>query len=234
MRSKARLHAVLWPALALTLALAACVRPADKAAEACPAGSPPEFRVDFAAIPPARDDSLSTAELSREGDVAFGRVAVGLTVVRLTVKADFRVHNVPALTDGICAYPGAVAFHVAYAERVVHVARELADEPCLHREVLDHENRHVALDDRYFPAAVKALEAGLPARFGPGVAWAHDAEAADAQVRAHVEAILRQLVADLDASRRDEHRRQVDTPEEEARMLAACGGRLRQLHLAGN
>jgi hypothetical protein len=145
-----------------------------------------------------------------------------------------RVVNAPALTDRVCAYAGAVAFHLAYAnaKRVVHVARELAGESCLHAAVLAHEMRHVALDDRLIPEEIGELRARLPARFGDGASWGPDQATADAALRRRVEDTLAALVADLDAARQAEHRRLIDTPAEEARTKAVCGGRPRQLHLA--
>jgi hypothetical protein len=218
-------------ALAIALLLAACAHPPQKA-ESCPEGAPPAFAVDFVSRPPGRDDSLSVAALSREGDLAFGRMALGLTEVRLAVKADMRAVNAPALTDGVCAYVGAVAFHVTHARRLVHVARELAGESCLHAAVLAHEMRHVALDDRLIPEEIGTLRARLPARFGDSASWGPDQAAADAALHRRVEDTLTALVAELDAARQAKHRRLIDTPAEEARMKAVCGGRLSQLHLA--
>ncbi|MDE2167247.1 MAG: hypothetical protein KGJ66_13040 [Alphaproteobacteria bacterium] len=231
----------LWPATML-LVLAACAgQPAAIApgastvvttpdAQNCPRGVVPAARIAFASRPPRFDDTASLAQLSREGDLAFGRVALGLTEVKLSLDAQYRIRHAPGLTGGICAYPADVVLHLGYAMRVVHVAREFADQPCLHAAILAHEMRHVALDDALIPREAARLGQALSARIGDGAGfWGRDAADADRR-SAHVIAQAGAATVNaLGAARRRAHAQRIDTPAEEARIGAACGGRLRQL-----
>lgn len=231
----------IWP-LAALLPLVGCVGPTAVAPDAasaavtahdrlaCPRGVAPKAGIEFTRRPPSYDDNTPMAQLSSDSGLAVGRVALGTTEVKLSLEARYRVRYAPALTDGVCAYPDDVIFRLTYAARVVHVAREFAGEPCLHAAILAHEARHVALDDALIPREVATLEHSVSARIGDGAGfWGADATDADRRVERLVKAAGAAMAKALDDVRRREQVRQVDTPDEETRIAAACGGRLYQL-----
>ncbi|HZL58671.1 MAG TPA: hypothetical protein VFC38_03140 [Stellaceae bacterium] len=222
----------LWTIL-VVLALAGCAaRPPERDRDdlACPRGVAGTYALVFTTRAPTSDDAKSFKDLSQQGELGFGHVALGLTEVNLALATHYTYSVAPALADGVCAYPSAVAYRLSFADRVVHVAHEFAGEPCLRAAVLEHEMRHVALDDRIFAAEIPRLNAGLAARLdaGRGI-WGRDAAEADAALRRRLQEAGTAMVAELGAIRRVEHRQQIDTPEEQQRIRQVCGGRLLQL-----
>ncbi|MGB8181826.1 MAG: hypothetical protein WCF13_05615 [Stellaceae bacterium] len=190
----------------------------------------PAARIEFASRSPSYDNAAPLAQLSKDAGLTVGREALGVTEVKLSLSAQYRIRHAPALTAGVCAYPDDIVLRLSYAVRIVHVARKFANEPCLHAAILAHEMRHVALDDRLIPREAATFDAGLPARIGNGAGfWGADAAAADLRVDQLVTTVGAAFMKTLDDVRRREHVRQIDTPDEQPRIAAACGGRLNQL-----
>jgi hypothetical protein len=125
--------------LALWVPFAGCAARKNQDALACPRGAPPDYALTFQSSPPSRDDTESVADLSREGELGFGHLALGLTEVQLSLSMSYNYHITSSLTAGVCIDPVRVTYRLAYAKRVVHVAREFDHEPCLHGEILAHE-----------------------------------------------------------------------------------------------
>jgi len=231
----------LWPFVVM-LSLAACATPAPVTTgiseptitaqdrRACPGGVVPAARIEFASRAPSYDNATPLTQLSNDAGLTVGRVALGVTEVKLSLSAQYRIRHAPALTEGVCAYPDDIVLRLSYAVRIVHVAREFANEPCLHAAILAHEMRHVALDDKLIPREITAFDTGLQARVGNGAGfWGADAAAADRRVDQVVTTAGAVLVKTLDDVRQREQVRQIDMPDEQPRIAAACGGRLNQL-----
>ncbi|HYL34169.1 MAG TPA: hypothetical protein VEU53_13600 [Stellaceae bacterium] len=190
----------------------------------------PAAHIEFASRSPSYDNATPLAQLSNDVGLTVGHVALGVTEVKLSLSAQYRIRNAPALTTGVCAYPDDIVLRLSYAVRIVHVAREFANEPCLHSTILAHEMRHVALDDKLIPRETAMFDVGLPARIGNGAGlWGADAAAADSRIDQLVTTAGAALMKTLADVRRREQVRQVDTPNRQPRITAACGGRLNQL-----
>ena len=105
----------------------------------------------------------------------------------------------------------------------VYVAREAADDPCMRAVIREHEMKHVAVYDAYLQEAADGLALVLPAEFGSEVRYTSD----ETRTRQAVEARIKQFLADrLQQGGRELELRQrsVDSPEEYARIAAACRG----------
>ncbi len=197
---------------------------------ACPVGVTPAARLEFADRPAVFDDTTPLARLSNDSGLAVGHLALGLTEVKLSLVAHYRIRNAPAMTEGVCAYADDLVLRLSYAKRVVHVAREFAGEPCLHAAIQAHEMRHVAFDDALIPREAAALAQQLPTRIGAGAGfWGATAAEADRRLERIVADADKATIEALDDIRRRGHARQVDTPDQEAGIAAACDGRLRQV-----
>jgi hypothetical protein len=231
MRSRVALGCLL----ALLVLFAGCAGRESQAGAACPRGAPPDYVLTFQSSPPSRDDSESVEDLSRQGELGFGRLALGLTEVQLSLSMDYNYRVAPALAGGVCIDPVRVTYRLAYAKRVVHVAREFDHEPCLHGEILAHEMRHVALDDQLLTEKRSELLAELPARLdGASGIWGKDAAEANRLLLSRLRDAGEAMVAELKALRMAEHARQIDTPEEQLRMGRVCNGRVRELFPAAS
>jgi hypothetical protein len=221
--------------LALWVPFAGCAARENQDALACPRGAPPDYALTFQSSPPSRDDTESVADLSREGELGFGHLALGLTEVQLSLAMSYNYRVAPALTDGVCNDPVRVTYRLAYARRVVHVAREFDHEPCLHGEILAHEMRHVALDDKLLAEKRAELLAELPARLdGVRGIWGKDAAEANRRLLVLLQDAGEAMMAEIKALRIVEHARQIDTPEEQLRMGRVCNGRIREMFPAAS
>lgn len=217
------------------LMLAACASeesavPAGRDDAICPRGSAPIVHVAVARGEPLRDDSLSLDELSHLDEAAFGKVALGATVSKFAMPTQIAAIAAPSLGAGFCAYLTRVDVVLKFSPRIVHVAREFHDEPCVHDEVLAHELRHVALDDKMLTEEGSALAAELPSQLGMiGAVWGTTREAAKAALQERALAIEGKESERFAQRRRLAHAQQIDTPAESQRVQRMCNGRVPQL-----
>lgn len=217
------------------LMLAACAReesevPAGREDAICPRGALPIVHVAVAHSEPLRDDSLSLDQLSGLDEAAFGKVALGATVSRFANPTQVAAIAAPALGAGFCAYLTRVDMVLKFSPRTVHVAREFHNEPCIHAEVLAHELRHVALDDKMLDEEGSALAAELPSQLGMiGAVWGATREAAKTALNDRIVAIENRNSERFTLRRRLAHAQQIDTPAESRHVQQMCDGRVPQL-----
>ena len=236
LRRRLRLAAGLGAACLALCVLLGCAdsRDAELARDraACARGSPPVYSVSLFLPEPKVDDTLTIAQIAERSRVDYRYLTLGATIGKLVVVGVARPRVSEGVTGGDCAYPQAVAISMTLAQRVIHVAREFrGTEPCVYREVLGHERRHVALDDQLLAAEKTALPTALPARLADldGV-WGKDAAAARGALSARLQADVQTLQDDIEAKRHAAHAAQIDTFDERHRLANACGGRLKQLY----
>jgi hypothetical protein len=199
---------------------------------ACARGAPPTYSVSLFLPEPKVDDTLTTAQIAERSQADYRYLTLGATIGKLVIVGVARPRVSEGIRGGDCAYPQAVAVSMTLAQRVIHVAREFrGTEPCVYREVLDHERRHVTLDDRLLAAEKAALPSALPTRLADldGV-WGKDAAAARSALSTRLQADLQTLQDDIEAKRHAAHAAQIDTFDERHRLANACGGRLKQLY----
>ena len=121
----------------------------------------------------------------------------------------------------VCAVPDRVTLTLVQSEHLVRIAREIAPESCLFREVAAHEARHVAVNRRTLRTAA------IQAR-GGAQAWASGAEGrgkTEAEAMAAMQHSLRRAIEpSLAAMRanRDAAHRAIDTPAEYRRLGQVC------------
>jgi hypothetical protein len=138
------------------------------------------------------------------------------------------------MAGGVCAYPTRIAFTLGLTARKIHVASDFARaEPCIYREVLAHEERHVALDNALMHMAADALRVAAPMRFADlyGV-WGESDAAARQNLQHRLEADDQSLRLEIERKRVAAHAEAIDTPEERIRLVEACAGRLEKLYPA--
>lgn len=215
--------------------LGACASP-DRApssvASACPRGVPPAYAVNLVLPEPSLDNSLSLAQITERAKSAQGHLMLGATESRMQIAALFRSRVVPSSAGGACAYVAQASLTLSLDRRVIHIANEFhGTEPCLYDEILGHEKRHVALDDKLLREASETLRANPPPRFAmmDGV-WGPDEASARQEIQHQLNAATDALEQSIQRDRQISHALQIDTAEERRRMLAVCQGRLAQLH----
>jgi hypothetical protein len=225
----------LWTLIACLLCLWGCAASnsgAARDAAACPRGAAPGFVLKTLLPAPVIDDSMTFDQIARRSDLGYRYLALGATESKFLVIGVATPRIAPARDGGACAYAMKVSLMLALGKRVIHIAREFeSKEPCVYGEVLGHERRHAALDDKILSDEQASLPAALPRRFADldGV-WGKDAAAARENLRHRLDQDDEALRVAIEARRHREQAAEIDTVAERHRLLAACDGRLHQLY----
>jgi hypothetical protein len=234
LRARAGLRAVRWaPLLAALLCTWGCDR-------SDPRGGPRELFTSFEArcerIParPAEvvaipiavvdDDTRSEAELTRLHVLAPSQYrTMGLTLTRVGHEATVAFTGVSDTTRGRSCFRTHVQVELFMRPLTVHVAREIAADACLRAVIHEHEMQHVAVYEAHLHAAAAELVQVLPAEFGDHVHYADDEAGAQRALQAR---LAQFLAGHLQRSSRELEaaQRAIDSPEEYARIAAACNG----------
>ena len=203
-----------------------------KDVSACPRSAAPSYVVKTVLPDPKIDNTMTIAQIGDRSQVDYRYLALGATEGGLMVVGVLNARVAASAAGGSCAYPKNVSLVLALGKRVIHIAREFhGTEPCVYNEVLGHEERHVALDDKLLNDASATLPARLPMRFADldGV-WGQDDKTARANLQKRLKADEDALQTDLQAERSAAHAHDIDTIAERYRLANACNGRLRQLY----
>lgn len=199
---------------------------------ACPRFDPPAIEVQRQSVPLTYTLTRTMEQLTRlpgrapgPAGQSGGRV-LGLAHAkygeRSQIRAVFQIQP-----DGtVCGAANAISVTFGFEERRVYVARELPAGTCIHGEVLNHEMKHVAVDERLLDEFLPQVERRLTATVSRiGTVRGRTQEQVMASIRRPVEATLRQLLDEFTRAR-DRRQAQVDTAEEYKRVTTACDGEL--------
>lgn len=122
---------------------------------------------------------------------------------------------------GVCARPAEVVLSLAQTEHTVRIANEIPAGSCLYREVLAHEQRHVAVNRRSLQRAATQARAAAEA-------WAARSQGRGATLDDAMEALQHGLhraiepaLASMRNSREAGHRA-IDTEAEYRRLSRVC------------
>ena len=219
--------------LAAAVSLAGCDKAASVAARAGLTSvetrserTLPPTKIDVVATPVAyaTNRERSYAELTRmSGETRPALLALGLTTAEVGHRATLETAGVEDTRTGrICGRP-AIRVELSMTPMTVYVSREAAADPCRDAAVLAHELKHVAVYRERLAEIGKELKPALVDAFGDRVYYF--ASRAEGQ-RELQQALARELDAALGDSAHKIRARQeeVDSPEEYARVAAACGG----------
>jgi hypothetical protein len=191
----------------------------------CEASLPPA-RVDVVAAPAAYkiDRTRSYRELTAmSGDAAPGIRALGLTTAEVGHRAAVEAVGIEDTRSGrICARPS-IRVTLSASPMTVYVAREIAGDPCKEAAAREHEMKHVAVYESEIAAVAREARAALAASYGNRVLHYGSRAEADRETSAALDRQMLELLSGV-AARVRERQRAVDTPEEYARVSAACGG----------
>lgn len=222
--------------LVLTAALAASLpsRPAAAQSGGCPAAGRPDLQIDGQLVPLRRDfDKTLTQLQAMPGRSAGPHGAENGQVLGLahsTFGERWQMGaRYQALPGGaVCAALSRLTVTFGFQERVVYVARELPKASCIHREVLAHEMKHVAVDEallrEFMPTLKRRLEAVVARQ---GVTRARSQEQAMTALRQPIDAAVKELMREF-TREREKRQAKVDTIEEYRRVSKSCNGELTQ------
>lgn len=178
----------------------------------------------------ALNTSYSIAALNNLGaSVARpGHQVLGLT--RGTASASLGSRT-PGMLDSRqrweCASPQ-IILRYGFSPLTVYVAREFPPGSCAHREIYDHEMRHVKTYEDHLVAIEKELSEALNARFATGTPWRAPAGEVAARLQRELDErwlpyVQRQIRAVEQAQAL------IDTDEEYARVANSCDGEIKKV-----
>jgi hypothetical protein len=159
----------------------------------------------------------------------YHEVTMGLT--RYEPILELRVPMVIVTSsDGLsCAHVKRVDVRVGYRDVTVLIASEIPQHSCGFVETFNHEGKHVAVNRQLLDEFVPRIEARLKEYMEKnGVFRTENADYAERVMNEKLKAIINDMVADMDSENED-RQRQVDSPEEYARLSHVCNGELARI-----
>jgi len=194
----------------------------------CEASLPPTH-IDVVTSPVVyrTDRTRSWRELtSMSGDVTPELRALGLTTAQIGHSASIETAGIESQRDGrVCLRPS-IRVDLSVTPMTVYIGREIAGDPCRDAAALEHELKHVAVYEDELTRIAADVRAELEASYGNRILYYRSRAEAQRETQAALGAELRPML-EGDARRIKDRQRMVDTPEEYARVSAACGGMMK-------
>ncbi len=186
----------------------------------------PAARIEVVAVPVvyAIDRSRSSRELTAMGDDATPTMrAVGLTMAKLGDKVSVETAGIEEASTGrVCVRPS-VRVELSATPMTVYIGREIAGDACREGAALEHERKHVAVYREELAHIATDVRAALRVAYGNRVLYyrsrADAKRSTDAEIAAEIGPLLDRVAGQIKARQRE-----IDSPEEYARVSAACGG----------
>jgi hypothetical protein len=193
----------------------------------CESSLPPaRIEVVTAPVVYATDRTKSWRELTAMGGDATPTMrAVGLTSARVSDKVSLETAGIEdASTGRVCVRPS-IKVELSAMPMTVYIGREIAGDECRAGAALAHERKHVAVYREELAHIATDVRAALRAAYGNRVLYyrsrAEAKRSTDASVSAELGPLLDRIAGQIKARQRE-----IDSPEEYARVSAACGGML--------
>jgi len=225
--------ATLAAALSAVILLAGCDKAATVAAraglvsfESVCARQLPATKVDITTAPVSYD--VDTARSYREltalsPDAGALDRALGLTLTQIGYESFTELQGIEQARGGrVCVRP-AIRITLAMQPMTVYVASEYHGDACREAVILEHERKHVALYSEFVGLLARELRAAVTADFGDAIFYGSDRAQAEGEIRERLGVYLEPMLREA-MQRIKERQRSVDSPEEYARVAAACGG----------
>jgi hypothetical protein len=211
---------------AVALALLALALPA-RAADPCDKLPKPSVTVKRLETPLALNTTYSYKSLTNLGAARArpGQQVLGLTRGNATVRfASNTASIVDARERWECASPQIVLTY-GFSPLTVYVAREFPQGSCAHKEIHEHEMRHVQAYQKHVADIEKNVSDTLNARFATGAPWRGPA----GQVTARLQDELNERwlpYVQRELQKVDAAQALIDTTEEYDRVANACDGEI--------
>lgn len=186
------------------------------------------FEVVTAPITPSFDRTRSWHELTAlGGDAGSNLRALGLTLTQVGHKASVQTTGIENSSDGrVCVRPS-VKVELSAMPMTVYIGREIAGDPCRDEAALEHEMKHVAVYREELARIGVDVREHLEAAYDNHILYYRSRAEAQRETQDALNAEIGPLLAS-NTRRIKERQREIDTPEEYARVSAACGGMIMQ------
>ena len=186
----------------------------------------PPTQVDITTAPISYDVDATRSyreltEMSPEAG-SYDR-ALGLTLTKVGYQSFTELQGIEEKQGGRACVRPVIRITLAMKPMTVYVASEYHGDECREAVILDHERKHVAVYSEFIALLARELREAVTADFGNTIFYASDRAQADAAIRDRLTVHIEPLIHDS-MRRIKERQRTVDSPEEYARVAAACGG----------
>jgi hypothetical protein len=170
------------------------------------------------------DFSKSVAELTQRRKQKSDRwQTLGLTetVVRLSTKRGYATLKMPS---GMGCLRPSLEVTLSTSPQTIFVAREFPKGSCAFNEIMAHELRHAAVNQRHAESVARKLKAELDQVFGQQIFYGDVQQLTQQFKQAWDREWVPRINKQLGES--EAQHRQIDSPEEYARNNTMCGGEL--------
>ena len=155
---------------------------------------------------------------------------LGVTASRVEWRMELAARYLRQADGRVCAVADRVTIVLAHVEHAIRIAEEIPPQGCLWREVLAHEQRHVAVNRATLAQAEQALRGAVTEWARRASVRAANAEAATGQLQAGLRQAVEPHLAAMRRARLEGHGR-IDTVAEYDRLARICPGDQRRLPL---
>ena len=166
---------------------------------------------------------LSTHQLSVMSPPAVsGEYTVGLTVAQLSSRIEFEQNGLHQPETNEDCTRLHIRVMLSYNPITVYVGREFRMGSCAYREILQHEQKHVAAYEQHLRDAAANVESAMRAHFGNTIHYGSP-QALQASIAGDVKTywlpLAQRQLADV-----ERYQKAIDTPEEYERNRGVCNG----------
>jgi hypothetical protein len=186
----------------------------------------PPTRIDVVTVPVAwnADRTRSVDELTRlSGDTGEINRALGLTTAQIGHQALIETAGLEDTRSGRTCVRPAIRVELAMTPMTVYVSREIAGDPCREAAIMEHEMKHVTVYTNFLSSVAAEVRDALRSEYRNKVFQFDRRADSRREMEQRVTGQLHDLLAD-NARRVDALQAAVDSPDEYARVAAACGG----------
>lgn len=204
----------------------------------CPRFEQPEIIIRPILDPPRYDISKNLSTLLAMGQAedrskfsnTESETPVGLTAASLTFNTEYQIITTIAPNDNmICSQIKSFTLDFGFNDTTIYLASELPRNSCSFRQVLDHELKHVRMDQRL----VKIYTQKFPAIFTKAIRQVGTLRTASSdEAKRKIKRTISNYISGLSKSLsgvREKYQRNVDTKGEYERLRRSCNGKLEQL-----
>jgi hypothetical protein len=153
---------------------------------------------------------------------------LGVTASRVEWRMELAARFLREPDGRVCAVADRVSIVLAHVEHAIRIAEEITPQGCLWREVLVHEQRHVAVNRTTLAQAELALRGAVTEWARRASARAVNAEAATGLLQVSLRQAVEPHLAAMRRARVEGHGR-IDTAAEYDRLARICPGDQRRL-----
>ena len=192
--------------------------------EECEARLPAtKIEVRTSASPLSYDFTKSVRHLTQRHASGKGQYTLGLTersiASEMEVKSSMLKHKGSSL---VCMRPHVIVT-LTLDPHIVYVGREFPEKTCSFNSILQHEQRHVTVNNMALQRTAASMNQALHTSFGNRIFYGDEAEMG-AEVRAHIQDWIKW--AESEMRKVDQLHKQIDTKEEYAKNLTVCNGEI--------